>query len=285
MTGESDPSADWPFSDFGIPPGRIVAVPGRGEFFLRDSGGDGPALLLLHGWMFSADLNWALSYRTLAEAGYRVLAMDHRGHGRGLRSRRPFRLADCAADCAAVLEAEGARGATAVGYSMGGAISQLLAHDHRASVGGVVMCATSAHFSSPLMRRTWRAMPAVRFALGVGGAGAWERALVQMGIPKGPRSEWIAAELSRGSAADIAEAGRELGRHDARHLLPAIRQPAASVVTSRDRSVPPSLQHELASGLRATVHEVAADHMAVAADPDGFNSALLEAIASVEGRK
>ena len=42
-------------------PGRIVHVPGRGEFFLRDSGGDGPALLLLHGWMVSADLNWITS--------------------------------------------------------------------------------------------------------------------------------------------------------------------------------------------------------------------------------
>lgn len=147
------------------------------------------------------------------------------------------------------------------------------------------MCATSAHFSSPQMRRTWRAMPALRFALGVGGAGAWERALGQMGIPKGPRSQWIAAELSRGSAADIAEAGRELGRHDARPLLAAVRHPAASVVTARDRSVPPSFQHELASGLRATVHEVEADHMAVASDPDGFNSALLAALDSVESRK
>ena len=79
-------------------PGRIVHVPGRGEFFLRDSGGDGPALLLLHGWMVSADLNWITVYDSLRDAGYRVLALDHRGHGRGLRGPAPFRLADCADD-------------------------------------------------------------------------------------------------------------------------------------------------------------------------------------------
>ena len=138
------PESAWPFGAYGIPPASIVAVPGRGEFFVRDSGGDGHPVLLLHGWMFSADLNWALAYDALAAAGYRVIAMDHRGHGRGLRSRKPFRIADCAADCAAVLAEVDAVGATAVGYSMGGAITQILAHDHRDSVSSIIMCATSA---------------------------------------------------------------------------------------------------------------------------------------------
>ena len=71
-----------------LPAGCIVHVPGRGEMFLRDSGGDGPPVLLLHGWMFSADLNWYTTYGALEEAGYRVLAVDHRGHGRGIRTRR-----------------------------------------------------------------------------------------------------------------------------------------------------------------------------------------------------
>src|SRR3954451_9036860 len=87
-----------------LPTGCVVHVPGRGEFFLRDSGGDGPPILLLHGWMFSADLNWRRTYQPLVDAGYRVLAMDLRAHGRGLRTPAPFRLADCAADAAELLE-------------------------------------------------------------------------------------------------------------------------------------------------------------------------------------
>src|SRR5256714_12666707 len=87
-----------------MPPARTVAVPGRGELFLRDTGGDGPAVMLLHGWMASADLNWCGAYDDLASAGYRALAIDHRGHGRGLRAMTPFRLTDCAADAAAALQ-------------------------------------------------------------------------------------------------------------------------------------------------------------------------------------
>src|SRR5687768_18484430 len=85
-----------------LPPARIVHVPWRGEFIVRDSGGSGPVLLLLHGWMVSADINWWRMYEPLARH-HRVLAIDHRGHGRGLRAYPPFRLSDCADDGAALL--------------------------------------------------------------------------------------------------------------------------------------------------------------------------------------
>ena len=88
-----------------LPPGRVVSLPGRGEIFVRDSGGPpaAPAVLLLHGWTASADLNFFPVYDNLAET-YRVIAPDARGHGRGMRSAEPFSLEDCADDAAALLE-------------------------------------------------------------------------------------------------------------------------------------------------------------------------------------
>ena len=96
----------------------------------------------------SADLNFGGLYDDVIAAGYRVIAIDHRGHGRGPRPLVPFRLTDCADDAAAVMRTLGVAPAIVYGYSMGGAIAQLIAHEaprrrrrpgperHRAALAG-----------------------------------------------------------------------------------------------------------------------------------------------------
>jgi 3-oxoadipate enol-lactonase len=104
----------------------VINLPGRGEVFVRDSGGApaDPAVLLLHGWTASADLNFFPVYARLAER-YRVIALDLRGHGRGMRSTEPFSLEDCADDAAALLDQLGTEYVIVVGYSMGGPVGML----------------------------------------------------------------------------------------------------------------------------------------------------------------
>ncbi|HEX8105438.1 MAG TPA: alpha/beta fold hydrolase, partial [Solirubrobacteraceae bacterium] len=265
-----------------LPPGRIIHVPGRGELFVRDSGGDGPAVLLLHGWMFPSDLNWFPVYGALADEGYRVLAMDHRGHGRGLRTSAPFRLTDCAADAAALVEHLGCGPVTAVGYSMGGPIATLMSRAHRQAVRGVVLCATSTDWQGKRMSVFWKTMASIRFWLGLAPAQFWKLIVRGSGIPAGPEREWVAAELSRGSSVDIAEAGRELSRYDARPWIEELRGlPAAVVVTARDRSVPPRKQRALAEALGARTFDVKADHMAVVPHKAEYRRALIVALESV----
>ena len=268
-----------------MPPGRLVQLPGRGELFVRDTGGDGPPVLLLHGWMFAADLNWWPVYDTLRDAGYRVIAVDHRGHGRGLRSPVPFTLGDCAADAAAVVDEFGCGPVIAAGYSMGGPIAQLLARDHRAQVRGIVLCATAQEWQETWQKLIWRSMSWLRLGLNLFPLSAWNVLLRATGLPPSPQRTWTAAELSRGSGRDIAEAGRELSRYDARPWLAGLRDvPAAVVLTARDRSVPPAKQRAMAEALGAAIFEVPADHMAVVTDRDAFRSALLGAVGAVDDR-
>jgi len=262
-------------------PGRIVHVPGRGEFFLRDSGGDGPALLLLHGWMVSADLNWITVYDSLRDAGYRVLALDHRGHGRGLRTPSPFRLVDCAEDAASILRHEGIDRALAVGYSMGGPIACLLARDHADLVDGLVLCATAPDWQEPWMKRGWRLMSLVRLELGLFPNAAWRASLRALGLPDESGTTWAAAELSRGSARDIAEAGRELGRYDGRPWLAGLRQPRAVILPAGDTLVPPRKQRELAALLDVAPREVPGTHVAITTHPEPFVAALLSALSEM----
>ena len=264
-----------------LPPGRTVTVPGRGELFFRDTGGDGTPLVLLHGWTASADLNWIWIYGPLEEAGYRVLAVDHRGHGRGIRSPQPFRLQDCADDVAGLLATLDLRDVLVAGYSMGGPITQLLARDHPDRLRGIVLCATAAHWGGVRMKAMWRGMAGMRLVLGLAPEAAWRRGLLSLGLPDTAETSWAAGELVRGSARDLAEAGRELGRYDARRWLGQIEVPAAVVVTSTDTGVPPGRQRGLAAALGAPTFEVAGDHAVVAFRPQVFAQQLVAALAEV----
>lgn len=267
-----------------LPPGRVVTVPERGELFVRDTGGDGPALLLVHGWMFPSDVNWLREYAPLAQAGYRVLAMDLRGHGRGLRSSEQFRLADCADDAAGLLDVLGVDSALVAGYSMGGPVAQLLARRHPQKVSGFVLCATALDWGDPRQKVFWRTMAFLRVLLGAFPLGVWRAVLRVQGADEQYRS-WVAAELSRSSARDLAEAGRELGRFDSSGWVGDLPQPAAVVLTARDRLVPPRKQHDLARALGVAPHVIDADHDACAVKAPEFTAALLDALGGVRARR
>src|SRR6266851_2774754 len=89
-----------------VPGGRWVELPGRGTTFVREVLGPqgAPTVVLLHGLGATGALNWFSVFEPLG-ARFRVLAIDQRGHGRGIRSTHRFRLADCADDVVALADA------------------------------------------------------------------------------------------------------------------------------------------------------------------------------------
>jgi pimeloyl-ACP methyl ester carboxylesterase len=193
----------------------------------------------------------------------------------------PFRLADCAADAAAVLRELGLDPAVIVGYSMGGVIAQLLVRDHPDVVAGVVLSGTCQHFQDPQTRRVWKWMGMVGVTLGLGPRQAYRASFRQSGITLDDRNAWWLSELMRHEARDAAEAGRELGRFDSRPWLSSLgRFPAAMVLTGRDAMVAPAKQRELAQAIDATVFEVPLDHLEIADRADVYNPALLDAVAA-----
>jgi pimeloyl-ACP methyl ester carboxylesterase len=270
-----------PQPPFEMPPARTLLVPGHGELFLRDSRGDGPPVMLLHGWMASADLNWCGAYGALIDAGYRVLAIDHRGHGRGLRALVRFRLTDCAADAAAALRTLGLAPALVVGYSMGGAIAQLVARDHPDVAAGIVLSGTAQHWQDPETRRIWRAMGAVGLSLSLAPRTFWRWGFRRAGMPNNERTAWVQSELMRHSARDLAEAGRELGRFDSRPWLHSVRPTVGVVITTRDEAVPVHKQRELAAAAGGPVFEAPITHLEIVTRARDYNPVLLQALQAV----
>jgi non-heme chloroperoxidase len=86
---------------------------------VEDSGGDGRPVVLIHGWPLSAE-SWKAQVAPLKDAGYRVVAYDRRGFGRSDKPSSGYDYDTLAADLSGVMEDLDLRGATLVGFSMGG---------------------------------------------------------------------------------------------------------------------------------------------------------------------
>jgi pimeloyl-ACP methyl ester carboxylesterase len=277
-----------PFEMPWTPPGEILRIEGRGEFFLRHHRHPEPGrptVLLLHGWTASSDLQFVTAYRGLS-AEFNVVGVDHRGHGRGLRSPDTFELEDVVEDAAAVCRALGVGRVVAVGYSMGGPLTLLLARRHPELVAGVVLQATAME---------WRATRWERVKWGfLTLAGPWLRSrghrwYLRRSVPKlfdvesewRPYVPWMISELSRNDPHAVVEAGRALSRYDARPWAGTLGLPAGVLVTTKDRLVRPSKQRAQAEVLRATVRELAADHLAPLTDADEYTRLTVELVAVV----
>jgi pimeloyl-ACP methyl ester carboxylesterase len=266
-----------------LPPGRLVDVPKRGEMLVRElpATGDteGPTILLLHGWTLSSDLNWFALYAALARHGT-VLAMDVRGHGRGIRSEQRFTLEAAADDAAALLEHLDAKPAIVVGYSMGGSIGILLWRRHPELVAGLVLQSTALQWRSALHERVlWSSMAGLeyvlRFGVPHGLTERYLRAAAEKNPDLRPVLPWLKAEALRGNPSDLAAAGRGLSAFDARPYAGRIDVPTAVVVSMHDRLIRADRQRELADAIpRAKVIEVDAAHNGWLVEPDRVCDAI-----------
>ena len=221
-------------------------------------------MLLLHGWGATADINFFNVYPELDDA-YRVVSVDHRGHGRGLRADTPFSLEDCADDAAGVLAALGIERAVVVGYSMGGPIALLLAHRHPECCAGLVLEATALEFREGRRERMlWRSLNIVQAILRHGSGDGVVQRVLRAAVDEQPALDgyraWLAGEFRRGNIKGIVQAGQALSSYDARAFVSTLHVPAAVVVTTADRLVGPHKQRALAAALGGVVFDLAADH-------------------------
>jgi 3-oxoadipate enol-lactonase len=270
----------------GLPAWQVIDLPGRGELPIREFPGPpgAPTVLLLHGWTATADLNWFTSYQALATK-YRVVAFDHRGHGTGLRSRRPFRLEDCADDAVAVLDALGIDQAITVGYSMGGPVAQLIWRRHSERVAGLVMCATAAHFvERPEHRIPFLGMTGLAALARVtpSQARTWLSDVVYLQRKTLQWEPWAVAQAASHDWRMILEAGSAIGNYSATAWIGEIAVPTSVVVTMRDPVVPLSRQLRLFEQIpNAQVFRVDGDHAAVVSDTTRFLPNLMRSVAAV----
>lgn len=117
------------------------------------AGPDKLPVLLVHGFASSRRTNWLSPgwYRSFAEAGRRVIAFDHRGHGESEASHEPADYDEglMASDCAAVLDACSVREADVFGYSMGAMVAIRVLLDHPGRVRRAVLGGLGENYLKP----------------------------------------------------------------------------------------------------------------------------------------
>jgi len=115
-----------------------------------DIRGDGPALLLLHGFPLDRTV-WKHQVATLS--GWRRIAPDLRGHGSSEAPAKGYSIKTYADDLVRLLDKLHVGKAVVAGLSLGGYVAFELLRHHKDRVSGLILCDTRAEADSPEGKR------------------------------------------------------------------------------------------------------------------------------------
>ena len=225
-----------------------------GEVLLAgEQGGEGPAVLLLHG--LSATRRYVvMGSRTLERSGHRVIAYDARGHGRsGPAPGRAYGYPRLAGDLGAVLDAAGVERAILAGASMGAHTAVRFALEHPARVAALALITPAYQPDRPSSEQELARWDALADGLRDGGVDGFVRAYDLDGVPEAWRAtvetvlrQRLGAHQHPEAVADALEVVPRSRAFEDLGELAAIAVPTV-VVASRDEADP---GHPLAVGER-----------------------------------
>ncbi len=247
----------------------------------------GPTVALLHGvgggrriW----DADCGGTAQALADAGWRVVAMDLPGYGDSSlppSTDGALSLAGMARSVTHTLQTLGARPAVLLGHSMGGMVVQeILAADPQAVSAAVLACTSSA-FGKP--GGDWQAaFLASRLApldAGLGMAMLAQELVAGMVAPAAS-AEAVARGvdvMARVPEATYRAALKAIVAFDRRAALPRILVPTLCLAAEHDRTAPPELMQRMAQRIPGAVFACVpgAGHLANVEQPAAFHQAVI----------
>jgi len=252
--------------------------------FLTDSGADLPALLFVHGIMMSHKV-WDHQVAEFADK-YRVVCVDLRGFGRSTAGNPDFGFEDHANDLVEIIDRLQLRDVTLVGWSMGGAIGQVLAAGHGGGISRLVLVDTtpqllaSAEFPHALPAEAAMQLGQLLSADFAQGCAAF----CSMIAPEDADATKLLTAIAAATSPNVAlSAFASSGPRSLIGLLPQITTPTRIIAGTDDRICLPQASEFLAEHIPGCKHGVewiqGAGHAPFLTRPKQFNAALHAALA------
>ncbi len=246
-----------------------------------DSGGDGPAVILSHGFLMDREM---FVHQVDALSGeFRVIAWDERGFGETESDGKPFTYWDSAEDCLGLLDHLDIDRAVLGGMSQGGFLSLRAALLAPERVRALVLIDTQAGVEDPErlpaylhMQKTW---------LEVGPVDELAGAIANLIIGDPVLNEvWIAKWRALPRESMRAPGDCLFTRDDISERLGEISCPAIVFHGTADQSIEMELAEKLCRGLsgcEGVVRIEGAPHASNLTHPDEVNRPLLEFLHSL----
>jgi YbgC/YbaW family acyl-CoA thioester hydrolase len=287
-SGKPTPMPDEVSSAFGgrvtVPTGEIVRY-GVGDVTLAvESRGDGPALLLIHGFPLDRSM-WGHQVATLAR--WRRIAPDLRGCGFSDAPEQGYSMAAYASDLVGLLDKLRIERAVIAGLSMGGYVAFELLRRHRERVMGLILMDTRADADTPDGRRGRDAL--IEVARSQGAAAVGEHLLPRLLGRSTQRTQPQVVEQVREMARRTPVPGivgaltAMRDRPDSTPNLGAIDVPTLVVVGEEDELTPPALARAMTSAipLAAMTTIPGAGHLAPLEAPTAVSRVIAEFLEAV----
>lgn len=237
--------------------------------------GDGPPVLLTHGYSASADM-WKGQIEPFAKH-YKLITWDMRGHGRTdyPDDQAAYTEAQTVADMAAILDAVGAKKAVIGGLSLGGYMSLAFHLAHPERTEALLIIDTGPGYKSDEPRNGWN-VTSIRRA----------ENFEKNGLPPAGAGGAETRAAPHRNAIGLAKAARGmLTQHDARVIssLPEIKVPSLVLVGANDTPFIAASDYMAAKIPGATKVVIPdAGHASNIDQPAAFNTAVLGFLADLQ---
>jgi len=246
-----------------------------------DSGGDGPPLVLSHGFLMDREM-FAPQVQALAPE-FRVITWDQRGFGETEFDLQPFTYWDSARDCLGLLDHLAIDRAVLSGMSQGGFLSMRAALLAPERVRALVLIDTQSGPEDPERLPAYREMQ--QTWLTVGPVDELMQAIADLLIGDPVLNEpWIEKWRALPTEALKAPGDCLFDRDDMTDRLSEITCPAIVFHGTADRSIEIKLGEQLCralSGCRGLVRVEGGPHASNLTHPDQVNGPLLEFLRSL----